>query len=79
MLIEPKFIHDGGRAGHIEDVAVDEKFQGIGIGESIIRYLLRMAEDRGCYKTILDCTDDVAQFYEKIGFVKIASEMRYDH
>ena len=33
LLIEPKFIHQGGIVGHIEDVVVDKKFQGKKIGE----------------------------------------------
>ncbi len=33
LLIEPKFIHKGGVVGHIEDVAIDKKFQGQKIAE----------------------------------------------
>ena len=40
LLIEPKFIHEGGLVGHIEDVVVDKNFQGQKIGEKIIRYLI---------------------------------------
>ena len=79
LLIEQKFIHDGGLVGHIEDVVVDKKFQGQKIGEKIMRFLLEKSQNRGCYKTILDCTDDVKPFYEKLGFKVIANEMRYDH
>ncbi len=79
LLIEPKFIHKGGSVGHIEDVAVDKNFQGQKIGEKIMRYLLEFAKNRGCYKTILDCTDDVKPFYEKLGFKHIANELRFDH
>jgi len=79
LLIEQKFIHDGGLVGHIEDVVIDKKFQGQKIGEKIIRYMLEYAKNRGCYKTILDCTDEVKPFYEKIGFKKIANELRFDH
>jgi glucosamine-phosphate N-acetyltransferase len=79
LLIEPKFIHKGGQVGHIEDVVVDKKFQGQKIGEKIMKYLLEFAKNRGCYKTILDCTDDVKPFYEKIGFKHIANELRFDH
>jgi len=79
LLIEQKFIHNGGIVGHIEDVVVDKKFQGQKIGEKIIKYLLEYAKNRGCYKTILDCTDEVKTFYEKIGFKKIANELRFDH
>ena len=79
LLIEPKFIHKGGLVGHIEDVVVDKKFQGQRIGEKIMKYLLEFAKNRGCYKTILDCTDDVKPFYEKLGFKNIANELRFDH
>ena len=67
LLIESKFIHEGGAVGHIEDVVVNKNFQGRGIGEKIVSYLLEYAKNRGCYKTILDCTDDVKPFYEKMG------------
>ena len=79
LLIEQKFIHQGGQVGHIEDVVVDKNFQGQKIGEKIMKYLLEIAKNRGCYKTILDCTDDVKPFYEKLGFKHIANEMRFDH
>ena len=79
LLIEQKFIHNGGIVGHIEDVVVDKNFQGCGIGEKILKYLLEIAKKRGCYKTILDCTDDVKPFYEKLGFKQIANELRFDH
>lgn len=79
LLIEQKFIHEGGLVAHIEDVAVDKNFQGQKIGEKIMKFLLEKSKNRGCYKTILDCTDDVKPFYEKLGFKVIANEMRYDH
>ena len=79
LLIEPKFIHKGGMVGHIEDVVVDKNFPGQKIGEKIMNYPLDIAKNRGCYKTILDCTDDVKPFYEKLGFKMVANELRFDH
>ena len=79
LLIEPKFIHDGGLVGHIEDVVVEKKFQGQKIGNEIVKFLLEVAKNRGCYKTILNCTDDVKEFYEKNGFKHTANELRFDH
>ena len=79
LIIEPKFIHNGGVVGHIEDVVVNKDFQGKKIGEKIMRYLIEIAKNRGCYKTILDCTDDVNPFYEKLGFKQVANELRLDH
>jgi glucosamine-phosphate N-acetyltransferase len=79
LLIEQKFIHNGGLVGHIEDVVVDKNHQGQKIGEKIMKFLLDIANERGCYKTILDCTDDVKLFYEKLGFKQVASELRFNH
>jgi glucosamine-phosphate N-acetyltransferase len=79
LLIESKFIHNGGLVGHIEDVVVDKNHQGQKIGEKIMKFLLEISKNRGCYKTILDCTDDVKPFYEKLGFKQVANELRLDN
>jgi glucosamine-phosphate N-acetyltransferase len=79
ILIEQKFIHNGGKVGHIEDVVIRKEFQGKGQGQKIVRALLDYAEKQGCYKTILDCTDNLMQFYENIGFKRHSNSMRYDH
>ena len=79
MLIEPKFIHEGGNVGHIEDVVVTKEYQGRGIGEMLVQSLLELAKENNCYKTILDCSDDVKPFYEKIGFKRHSNGMRFDH
>ena len=79
LFIEPKFIHQGGFVGHIEDVVVAKEFQGKGIGEKLIKASLDFAKNNGCYKTILDCSDDIKPFYEKIGFKKHSNSMRFDH
>ena len=79
LIIESKFIHDGGLVGHIEDVVVNKEFQGQKIGEKIMIYLIEIAKKRGCYKTILNCTEDVKPFYEKLGFKQVANELRFDN
>ena len=79
LLIEQKFIHDGGLVGHIEDVVVRKDYEGQGIGMKLVISLLDVAKQRKCYKTILNCEDILKQFYEKIGFKKATNEMRYDH
>ena len=79
LLIEQKFIHDGGLVGHIEDVVVRKDYEGQGIGMKLVSSLLDVAKQRKCYKTILNCEDSLKPFYEKIGFKKATNEMRYDH
>jgi glucosamine-phosphate N-acetyltransferase len=79
LFIETKFIHKGGFVGHIEDVSVDKNFHGQKIGQKIMEYLLNVSKKRGCYKTILNCTEDVKPFYEKLGFRQVANELRIDN
>ena len=79
LLIEQKFIHDGGLVGHIEDVVVRKDYEGNGIGIKLVTSLLERAKEKNCYKTILDCKDYVKQFYERIGFKRESNGMRYDH
>jgi len=79
LLLESKFIHEGGIVGHIEDVVVNKSHQGQKIGEKIIKFLLELSKNKGCYKTILDCVDDVKPFYEKLGFKQNANALRFDH
>ena len=79
LFIEQKFIHDGGLVGHIEDVVVRKDYEGKGIGIKLVASLLEYAKEKNCYKTILDCKDDVKQFYERIGFKRESNCMRYDH
>ena len=79
LFIEQKFIHDGGKVGHIEDVVVRKEYQGKSIGQKVVKALLEYAKKEGCYKTILDCTDDLISFYEKMGFKRHSNSMRFDH
>ena len=79
LFIEQKFIHDGGLVGHIEDVVVRKDYEGKGIGIKLVISMLERAKEKNCYKTILDCKDDVKQFYERIGFKHESNGMRYDH
>ena len=79
LIIEQKFIHDGGLVGHIEDVVVSKEYQGKGIGNELIIQVLDYAKKNNCYKTILDCSDDVKSFYERIGFKRHSNCMRFDH
>ena len=79
LLIEQKFIHEGGKVGHIEDVVVSKEYEGRSIGIKLITSLLEIANEKNCYKTILDCKDELIPFYERIGFKQESNQMRYNH
>jgi glucosamine-phosphate N-acetyltransferase len=78
LLVEQKFIHDGGKAGHIEDVVTRKGFEGLGIGSALINHALHFARTVGCYKVVLDCSDNNISFYQKAGFRVHETSMRYD-
>ncbi|GEQ71408.1 hypothetical protein JCM33374_g5091 [Metschnikowia sp. JCM 33374] len=80
LLVEQKLIHGCGKVGHIEDIAVAKSEQGKKLGNSLIEYLSKLAEDKGCYKVILDCSKTNVGFYEKCGYKDAGVEMskRYD-
>lgn len=67
LLIETKLIHNMGTVGHIEDVVVDQSMRNQGVGKSLISYVIKYAEQKGCYKTILNCDESKSHFYEKCG------------
>ncbi len=75
LFIEPKLIHTGGRVGHIEDVVTDEAMRGKGFGKLIIARLEAYANARGCYKTILDCSEKNVSFYRSCSFRPCGIEM----
>ena len=79
LFIEQKFIHNGGKVGHIEDVVVSKEYEGRGIGIKLVTSLLEKAKAMNCYKTILDCNDELIPFYERIGFKQEANQMRYNY
>lgn len=67
-LIEMKLIRGGSRVMHIEDVVVDREYRGMGLGSMLLNSLKKISEERGCYKMILDCSNEYRSFYEKNGF-----------
>jgi glucosamine-phosphate N-acetyltransferase len=78
LFVEEKFIHEGGRSGHIEDVAVHQGFQKHGVGAALVRHVVEQARAAKCYKVILNCNEGTAAFYEKLGFRRHDIGMRLD-
>ena len=78
IIIEQKFIHHGGKVGHIEDVVTRKGYEKIGVGTALMEKALETAKMSSCYKVILDCSDELINFYEKLGFRVHANCMRMD-
>ncbi|HZE78557.1 MAG TPA: GNAT family N-acetyltransferase [Nitrososphaeraceae archaeon] len=78
LLVERKFVHNGGKVGHIEDVATKKEYEGMGIGSALVNRSVEFAKANKCYKVILDCSEKNISFYEKLGFKRHEVSMRYD-
>ena len=75
LLIEKKLIRNYGKVGHIEDIVVHKKTRGTGLGKKLIEKLTEESKKQGCYKCILDCSDENVPFYEKCSYVKKGIQM----
>lgn len=77
-IIEQKFVHNGGKICHIEDVVTRKGFEKLGIGSILVEKVLELAIQEKCYKVILNCSEYNSKFYEKLGFYKHDVGMRYN-
>jgi len=68
LLVELKFLHAGGKVGHIEDVAVHANYRHRRIGSALMEHATQMAWKLGCYKVILNCFERVSPFYVQLGY-----------
>ena len=73
-----KLIRGGNRVAMIEDVAVSKYSGSRGIGTMLIEKLKELAIEKGCYKTILNCSEENIGFYKKCGFYQKEVQMRWD-
>lgn len=76
--IEQKFIHGGGKVGHIEDVVVHPDFRGQHIGKYLVNVLATACKSEGCYKVILNCSRENIKYYKACGFDLHQFQMRMD-
>lgn len=78
VFIEQKFSNNCGTAAHIEDVVVDEKYRGCGIGKELVKECLLFAKMHGTYKILLNCEFDRLNFYKQCGFYYNSFGLRQD-
>ena len=66
IVIENKI--RGEIAGHIEDIVVDKTVRGKNIGVDLIKELIKIGDNKGCYRITLTCDQSLIKFYNKNGF-----------
>ena len=78
VILEQKFIHNGGVACSFEDLAVSEEFRRKGVGEKLFLNSIDFARKAGSYKALHVCKDDLLPYYSKFGMKKYCNSMRID-
>ena len=68
LIIEQKLIHGGKCVAHIEDLVVDSNNKNQKIATILLKYCIEEAKKYNCYKVILDCNEDLIEFYKKNNF-----------
>ena len=64
---------------HVEDVVVDEEYRNMKLGKKLLNFAAEYSRLHCCYKTILNCADDVKIFYEKNGYQCVNNQMAMYH
>jgi len=73
LLIMDNFSKAGIPSAVVEDVAVDPKCQGSGVGKKMMRFAMGKCRKAGCYKLALSSSRKrvpAHRFYESLGFRK---------
>ena len=68
LVIKYNLTHGGRPYGFIENVVVDEGNRNKGVGTKLIENCIRIAREKGCYKLVLTCRDELVKWYKRFGF-----------
>jgi phosphoacetylglucosamine mutase len=79
LLVETKLLHNFGKVGHIEDIVIHTDYRKHGLGKRMVHALTSISSELGCYKTILDCSEENSGFYEKCDFEIKGTQMAKYH
>lgn len=74
VVICPRF--EGKPLALIEDVWTKEECRRQGLASDVVKKMINIASERGCYKVVLNCSDENISFYERFGFSKNQNGMR---
>lgn len=71
LLIMDNLGHLGAPSAVIEDVVVDPKWQGHGVGKMMMQQALQICNDKGCYKAVISSNlkrERAHAFYKSLSF-----------
>ncbi|MGU3495778.1 GNAT family N-acetyltransferase [Xanthobacteraceae bacterium A53D] len=81
LLVMDNLGHLGAPSAIVEDVVVSPARQGSGVGGVMMRFAMRKAAGKGCYKLVLSSNAKrvkAHQFYENLGFRRHGLSLHVD-
>ncbi|MEO6654657.1 MAG: GNAT family N-acetyltransferase [Pyrinomonadaceae bacterium] len=80
-LFYPNFSSFRGQRGlYLEDIYINDKYRGIGLGENMVKEIARMAASRGFERIdflVLDWNTPAVKFYNKLGAIRDGEERHF--
>lgn len=77
LLFEQKLIHNGKYVCHIEDLIISDEYKNNRYGTLFLKFIKNYAKIKDCYKIILNCSQNIKDFYSKNNFSNRNIEMSY--
>lgn len=74
LIVHPH--KEGNPHGIIEEVFTEPEHRHKGYATEVISKLIEFARSEGCYKVVLECSDENMKLYSKLGFTKHQNAMR---
>jgi GNAT superfamily N-acetyltransferase len=81
VVLVPNLSYRGRPWAVIENVVVDKRARGSGVGEQLMRHAIDIAREGGCYRVGLTSNKlrpASHRFYERLGFVASHEGFKYD-
>lgn len=79
ILVESKAHRNLMACIHVEDVVINKKYRGLGLGKLMMQEIVREAKSYNAYKLILDCDElKNGEFYFSCGFYPKETQYRLD-
>jgi glucosamine-phosphate N-acetyltransferase len=75
LHVQQRFVHGCRSTAIIDDVVVDRRHRGGGLGRRLIEALIAKARELGCHDVTLQCREDVVRFYSTLGFGRAGAWM----
>jgi bifunctional UDP-N-acetylglucosamine pyrophosphorylase/glucosamine-1-phosphate N-acetyltransferase len=78
VLIENKLNNNTNRVSRIESIIIDREYQDLGLAERLMQSIIEYSKSYDICNIIVNLSEDLKQFYQKLGFIQDNNSMQLD-